>query len=76
MAEMRARIKQLLPHLFLIDDAGEGTCYLLCGSERALLIDTANGQENLKEIVEKLTHLPVRDQHPRALRPYLRQRLF
>ena len=59
MTEMRARIKQLLPHLFLIDDAGEGTCYLLCGSERALLIDTANGQENLKEIVEKLTHLPV-----------------
>ena len=45
MTEMRARIKQLLPHLFLIDDAGDSTCYLLCGSERALLIDTANGRK-------------------------------
>ena len=56
---MRANIKQLLPHLYLIDDAGESTCYVLCGKEKALIIDSANGQENLKAIVRTLTDLPL-----------------
>ena len=59
MAEQRAIIKQLLPHLYLIDDAGESTCYLIEGQTHAMLIDTANGQEDLRAIVEGLTSLPV-----------------
>ena len=59
MAEQRAIIKQLLPHLYLIDDAGESTCYLIEGQTHAMLIDTANGQEDLRAIVEGLTRLPV-----------------
>ena len=59
MAEQRAIIHQLLPHLYLIDDAGESTCYLIEGKTHAMLIDTVNGQENLRAIVEKLTTLPV-----------------
>ena len=59
MAEQRAIIKQLLPHLYLIDDAGESTCYLIEGQTHAMLIDTVNGQEDLRAIVEKLTKLPV-----------------
>lgn len=43
----------------LIDDNGESSAYLLCGSERALLIDTLNGRENLADIVRGLTDLPV-----------------
>lgn len=59
MAEQRANIKQLLPHLWLIDDAGESTCYLIEGQTHAMLIDTANGMEDLRAIVEGLTNLPV-----------------
>ncbi|MBR4067264.1 MAG: MBL fold metallo-hydrolase [Clostridia bacterium] len=59
MAEQRARIKQLLSHLWLIDDAGESTCYLIEGKTHAMLIDTANGEEDLRAIVEGLTKLPV-----------------
>ena len=59
MAFERAKIAKLRPNVFLIDDAGESTCYLICGSERALLVDTANGYEDLAEIVRSLTDLPV-----------------
>ena len=55
----RANIIQLRPNVHLIDDAGESTCYLITGRERALLVDTANGYENLSEIVRSLTDLPV-----------------
>ena len=60
----RAVIKQLLPHLYLIDDAGESTCYLICGQEKAMLIDTANGMEDLHAIVRTLTDLPLTDIMP------------
>lgn len=59
MSTQRAAIKQLLPHLYLIDDAGESTCYLICGQEKAMLIDTANGMEDLHAIVRSLTDLPL-----------------
>lgn len=55
----RAIIRQLRPNVYLIDDAGESTCYLITGSERALLVDTANGREDLAAIVRSLTELPV-----------------
>lgn len=59
MAFERAKITQLRPNAYLIDDAGESTCYLICGNERALLVDTANGEEDLAQIVRSLTDLPV-----------------
>ena len=37
----------------------ETHCYLLCGQEKALLIDTGLGVSNIKEIVNSLTDLPV-----------------
>lgn len=55
---MRAMIKQLLPHLYLIDDAGDSTCYLLLGSKKALVIDSLNGCEDLHAILRTLTQLP------------------
>ena len=56
---MRADIKQLRPHLYLINDAGSSTCYLLCGRDKAAVIDTVNGQEDLLAIVRTLTDLPL-----------------
>ncbi len=37
----------------------ETHCYLLCGTKNAVLIDTGLGVGNVKEIVDKLTDLPV-----------------
>ena len=37
----------------------ETHCYLLCGIEKAVLIDTGLGVANIKKVVEKLTDLPV-----------------
>ena len=36
----------------------ETHCYLLCGQEKALLIDTGLGVSNIKKIVDSLTDLP------------------
>lgn len=37
----------------------ETHCYLLCGRENAVLIDTGLGVSNIREIVDSLTKLPV-----------------
>lgn len=37
----------------------ETHCYLLCGTKRALLIDTGLGVANIKKVVDRLTSLPV-----------------
>lgn len=37
----------------------ETHCYLLCGTEKAVLIDTGLGVGNIREIVDSLTSLPV-----------------
>lgn len=51
-------VKQLDPQLWLLADQGS-TCYVLCGTERALLIDTAYGSEDLRALVRTLTLLPL-----------------
>lgn len=37
----------------------ETNCYLLIGSEKALLIDTGLGVSNIKTVVDKITDLPI-----------------
>lgn len=37
----------------------ETHCYLLCGTQRAILIDTGLGVGNIKDVVDGLTRLPV-----------------
>lgn len=55
----RAIITKIFDNVWLIDDAGEGTCYVVTGKEKAMLIDTANGQEDLREVVRTITDLPL-----------------
>lgn len=37
----------------------ETHCYLLCGTKKAVLIDTGLGVPDIKKVVEKLTDLPI-----------------
>lgn len=37
----------------------ETYCYLLIGANKALLIDTGLGVANIKEVIDKLTSLPI-----------------
>lgn len=55
----RAIITQLLPHVYLIDDAGDSTVYLVLGQKKAMVIDTACGMEDLHATVRTLTDLPL-----------------
>ena len=47
---------------FAISEYGhweETHCYLLCGTEKAVLIDTGLGIANIKKIIDSLTTLPI-----------------
>ena len=55
----RAVLHSLTPEITCIDDAGESVCYVVCGKERAAVIDTVNGKENLKDVVREITDLPI-----------------
>ena len=55
----RIRLTQLNPHVWLMDDAGEATGYLVIGQEKAAVIDTMNGWEDVKAAARTLTDLPL-----------------
>ncbi|MCE5342380.1 MAG: MBL fold metallo-hydrolase [Eubacteriales bacterium] len=58
---MNERI-QIIPinaEVTLLNDHNEATCYLVTGTQRALLIDTANGYVDLNALCRELTPLPV-----------------
>ena len=54
----RLKIQQINDHIWLLNDHDDGTGYLITGTDRALVIDTMYGQEDLKEAVRTLTDLP------------------
>lgn len=55
----RVNMKQLNDHIWLMDDHHEATGYLIVGKEKAMVIDTMNGYENIMDIVRTITDLPV-----------------
>ena len=55
----RAVLHPITPEITCIDDAGASVCYVVCGTERAAVIDTVNGMENLYDIVREITDLPL-----------------
>ena len=57
--ERRAKLYPIAPGVTCINDADESVCYVVCGSERAAVIDTVNGMENLYDIVREVTDLPL-----------------
>ena len=50
--------KKLTEHVWLMDDQGSSG-YVVLGEKKALVVDTMNGSENVKEIVRTITGLPV-----------------
>ena len=55
-------VENITDDTFAISEYGhweETHCYLLCGSQRAVLIDTGLGIANIRKVVDKLTNLPV-----------------
>lgn len=55
----RAVIHKLNEYSYCIDDAGDSCCYVVCGKEKAAVIDTVNGMEDLNKIVREITELPL-----------------
>ena len=58
MEEKELFIKEILPGIFLMDEAHEATGYLVSGEKRACIIDTMNGYNDLYQAARKLTDKP------------------
>ena len=57
--EKELYIKELRPGVYLMDEAHESTGYLVVGEEKACVIDTMNGYNDLYQAVRKITDKPV-----------------
>lgn len=55
----RIKINKINDHIWLLNDNDEATGYLVTGTKKALVIDTMNGYENVRALVETLTELPI-----------------
>ncbi len=55
----RVVMTQLNDHLWLMDDKGEATGYLIAGEKKALVVDTMNGYEDVRSIAATVTDKPV-----------------
>lgn len=55
----RIQLKKLTDNIYLMDDAGESTGYIVLGSKKAAVIDTMNGYENVQDVVRTVTDLPI-----------------
>lgn len=55
----RATLYQINDAISLIDDGGGSTYYVVCGTEKALIIDTGNGYDDVLKIARKITDLPI-----------------
>lgn len=59
MEEKKLFIKEIMPGIYLMDEAHEATGYLVAGNERACVIDTMNGYNDLYQAVRELTDKPL-----------------
>ncbi len=50
---------KLKDNLYLMNDNGEASGYILLGSKKAAVIDTMNGRENVYDVVRTVTDLPL-----------------
>lgn len=55
----RIKLNPINDHIWLMNDYNESTGYLVVGEEKALIIDTMNGYEDVKAIARTVTELPL-----------------
>ena len=53
------KVTQINKRVYLLDEAGQATGYLVVGQNQAAVIDTMNGEGNILEAVRSITDLPV-----------------
>lgn len=52
-------VRQLNDHIWLMNDNNESTGFVVVGSEKAAVIDTMNGYEDVQNVVRTITDLPL-----------------
>ena len=52
-------VREMCPGIWLMDEAHEATGYLVVGKEKACMIDTMNGWNDLHQAVREITDRPV-----------------
>jgi hydroxyacylglutathione hydrolase len=57
--ERRIKIKKMDDGIWLMDDDGQATGYLVCGEKKAVVIDTMNGIADVHAAVREITDLPL-----------------
>ena len=57
--ENRIKVKKIDDCVWLMDDKGEATGYLVCGEKKAVVIDTMNGIADVHAVVRAITDLPL-----------------
>ena len=55
----RIILTQINPHVYLMDDNHEATGYIVIGNEKALVIDTMMGYEDVHAVVKSVTDLDI-----------------
>ena len=55
----RIEVTQLNDHIYLMDDNHEATGYIVIGKDKAAVIDTMNGYEDVKAVARRYTDLPL-----------------
>ncbi len=55
----KVKVKQINSHVYLFDEEEFTSGYLVVGEEKAAVIDTMNGEEDLHAIVRTITDLPI-----------------
>ena len=55
----RIKVTEINSRVYLLDDAGEATGYLVVGDRKAAVIDTMNGIADVNKVVRTITDLPV-----------------
>lgn len=51
--------KQITKRVWVLDDNGETSSFIILGSEKALMIDSMYGREDVKKVAESVTDLPL-----------------
>ena len=52
-------VKEIFPGIYLMDEAHEATGYIVIGKEKACVIDTMNGYNDLHKVVREITDKPI-----------------